>query len=173
MKNGKLLLLLGAIPAIWLGLLIAPYLSEGLPGILEGLPAAMNQPYKIVWCEDSGKAALLFLALYGMGVGIYLSTRRHYRKGEEHGSAKWGDARTVNKKYREPDFFSEQDFHPERPYGAGWQKTPAQSEHRGYWWFRCRQNPVLRQTQSHAGQCQFLWCWTPKWGNFCGTPAFC
>ncbi len=110
MKNGKLLLLLGAIPAIWLGLLTAPYLSEGLPGILEGLPAAMNQPYKIVWCEDSGKAALLFLASYGMGVGIYLSTRRHYRKGEEHGSAKWGDARTVNKKYREPDFFQNKIF---------------------------------------------------------------
>ena len=110
MKNGKLLLLLGAIPAIWLGLLTAPYLSEGLPGILEGLPAAMNQPYKIVWCEDSGKAALLFLALYGMGVGIYFSTRRHYRKGEEHGSAKWGDARMVNKKYREPDFFQNKIF---------------------------------------------------------------
>ena len=110
MKNGKLLLLLGAIPAIWLGLLTAPYLSEGLPGILEGLPVAMQEPYKIVWCEDSGKAALLFLALYGMGVGIYLSTRRHYRKGEEHGSAKWGDARMVNKKYREPDFFQNKIF---------------------------------------------------------------
>ena len=110
MKNGKLLFLFGTIPAIWLGLLTAPYLSEGLPGILEGLPAAMNQPYKIVWCEDSGKAALLFLALYGMGVGIYFSTRRHYRKGEEHGSAKWGDARTVNKKYREADFFQNKIF---------------------------------------------------------------
>lgn len=110
MKNGKLLFLLGAIPAIWLGLLTAPYLPEGLPGILEGLPAAVNQPYKIVWCEDSGKAALLFLALYGMGVGIYLSTRRHYRKGEEHGSAKWGDAKTVNKKYRELDFFQNKIF---------------------------------------------------------------
>ena len=29
---------------------------------------------------------------YGMGIGIYLSTRRNYRRGEEHGSAKWGDA---------------------------------------------------------------------------------
>ena len=110
MKNGKLLLLLGAIPAIWLGLLTAPYLSEGLPGILEGLPVAMQEPYKIVWCEDSGKAALLFLALYGMGVGIYLSTRRHYRKGEEHGSAKWGDVREINKKYRDPDFFQNRIF---------------------------------------------------------------
>ena len=110
MKNGKLLLLLGAIPAIWLGLLTAPYLSEGLPGILEGLPAAINEPFKIVWCEDSAKAALLFLVLYAMGVGIYFSTRRHYRKGEEHGSAKWGDVREINKKYRDPDFFQNRIF---------------------------------------------------------------
>lgn len=36
-----------------------------------------------------------------MGIGIYFSTRRNYRKGEEHGSAKWGDARAVDKKYRD------------------------------------------------------------------------
>ena len=39
-----------------------------------------------------------------MGIGIWLSTRRNYRRGMEHGSAKWGDARAVNKKYRQrPD----------------------------------------------------------------------
>ncbi|HIV18387.1 MAG TPA: type IV secretory system conjugative DNA transfer family protein [Candidatus Merdivicinus intestinigallinarum] len=110
MKNGKLGFLLGMIPAVWLGLLTAPYLPDGLPGILEGLPAAMNEPFKIVWCEDSAKAALLFLVMYAMGVGIYLSTRRHYRKGEEHGSAKWGDVREINKKYRDPDFFQNRIF---------------------------------------------------------------
>ncbi len=36
-----------------------------------------------------------------MGVGIYFSTRRNYRRGEEHGSAKWGDARAVCRKYRD------------------------------------------------------------------------
>ncbi|TGX91959.1 type IV secretory system conjugative DNA transfer family protein, partial [Hominisplanchenecus murintestinalis] len=30
-------------------------------------------------------------------------TRRNYRKGEEHGSAKWGNAGTLNKKYRDKD----------------------------------------------------------------------
>ena len=34
-----------------------------------------------------------------MGVGIYFSTRRNYRRREEHGSAKWGSASAVNKKY--------------------------------------------------------------------------
>ena len=59
----------------------------------------MNHPFQIVWCEDSVKAVLVLLLCYGMGIGIYFSTRRNYRRREEHGSAKWGEARTVNKKY--------------------------------------------------------------------------
>lgn len=36
-----------------------------------------------------------------MGIGIYFSTRRNYRHREEHGSAKWGNAKAVDKKYRQ------------------------------------------------------------------------
>ena len=50
-------------------------------------------------CEDSVKAVLVLLLCYGMGVGTYFSTRRNYRRREEHGSAKWGSASAVNKKY--------------------------------------------------------------------------
>ncbi len=57
----------------------------------------MNHPFQIVWCEDSAKAVLIFIAAYGLGIGIYLSSRRNYRRGEEHGSAKWGDPRAVNR----------------------------------------------------------------------------
>lgn len=39
-----------------------------------------------------------------MGIGIYLSTRKNYRRREEHGSAKWGDAATICKKYRDKRF---------------------------------------------------------------------
>ena len=70
---------------------------------MNGLPAAMNNPFKLMWCEDSVKTVLIFIAAYGLGIGIYLSSRRNYRRGEEHGSAKWGDARAVNKKYRAKD----------------------------------------------------------------------
>ncbi len=38
-----------------------------------------------------------------MGIGIYFSTRRNYRRREEHGSAKWGNAGALNKKYRDKD----------------------------------------------------------------------
>ena len=97
----RILCLLGIIPVIWLGLLLAPAVSGGLPEIIVQFPAAMNDPFHIVLCEDSVKTVLVFLCAYGMGIGIYLSTRRNYRKGEEHGSAKWGDARAINKKYQE------------------------------------------------------------------------
>ena len=54
-------------------------------------------------CKDTPRIVLIFLIAYGMGIGVYFSTRRNYRKGEEHGSAKWGNAGTLNKKYRDKD----------------------------------------------------------------------
>ena len=90
----------GLIPAVWLGLLIAPAASGGLPEILRQFPSAMNEPFHIEWCEDSLKTVLVFIALYAMVIGVYLSTRRHYRRGEEHGSAHWGIAKELNERYR-------------------------------------------------------------------------
>ena len=101
--GGPWLYALGLVPVIWFALLIAPAISGGLSEIVSALPAAMNNPFKIVWCEDSVKTVLIFIAAYGLGIGIYLSSRRNYRRGEEHGSAKWGDPRAVNKKYRDKD----------------------------------------------------------------------
>lgn len=101
--GGPWLYALGLVPVIWFALLIAPAISGGLSEIVSALPAAMNHPFKIVWCEDSVKTVLIFIAAYGLGIGIYLSSRRNYRRGEEHGSAKWGDPRAVNKKYRDKD----------------------------------------------------------------------
>lgn len=63
-------------------------------------PAVMNNPFQIELCGDSLKTVLVLLCVYGLGIGVYLSSRRNYRRGEEHGSAKWGNARAVNKKYR-------------------------------------------------------------------------
>lgn len=94
-----ILSLIGIIPVVWLGLLIAPSVKGGLPEILTSLMNAMNPPFHIELCEDSVKAVLVLLLCYGMGVGIYFSTRRNYRRREEHGSAKWGTASAVNKKY--------------------------------------------------------------------------
>ena len=108
--GGPWLYALGLVPVICFPLLIAPAISGGLSEIVNALPAAMNNPFKIVWCEDSVKTVLIFIAAYGLGIGIYLSSRRNYRRGEEHGSAKWGDPRAVNKKYRDKDPFKNRVF---------------------------------------------------------------
>ena len=95
---------LGVIPVVWLALVTAPAVSGvgsiagKLPGVLQSLTAALNNPLKIRFCEGSLKTALFFIAAYGMGIGIYLSTRRNTRPREEHGSARWGDAAAVNRK---------------------------------------------------------------------------
>ena len=62
-----------------------------------------------LWLYALGLFPVIWLA-YGLGIGIYLSSRRTYRRGEEHGSAKWGDPRAVNKKYRDKDPFQNRIF---------------------------------------------------------------
>lgn len=54
--GGPWLYALGLVPVIWFALLIAPAISGGLSEIVSALPAAMNNPFKIVWCEDSVKS---------------------------------------------------------------------------------------------------------------------
>lgn len=94
----------GLIPVVWAALLAAPAISGGLPEILQNLTTAINHPFKITWCGDSLKTVLFFIAAYGMGIGIYLSTKRNTRPREEHGSAKWGEAAAVNRKYADKRF---------------------------------------------------------------------
>ena len=98
-RTAGILSLIGIIPVVWLALKIAPSVGGGLAEILPGLMTVFNEPFRIELCEDSIKTVLVLLLCYGMGIGIYFSTRRNYRRREEHGSAKWGDANAVNKKY--------------------------------------------------------------------------
>ena len=98
-RTAVILSLIGIIPVVWLALKIAPSVGGGLATILPELMSVFDDPFHIEFCEDSVKAVLVLLLCYGMGIGIYFSTRRNYRRREEHGSAKWGEARTVNKKY--------------------------------------------------------------------------
>lgn len=98
-RTNVILYCLGLIPTVWLGLLVAPTIGAGLPNLIRNLAVVFSNPFHIVWCEDSVKAVLIFICAYAMGIGIYLSTARNYRRREEHGSAHWGNAGQVNKKY--------------------------------------------------------------------------
>ena len=103
-KETLIMAAFGLIPVVWAALLTAPAMSGGLIEILQNFTVALNNPFLITWCEDSFNAVLIFIAAYGMGIGIYFSTKRNTRPKEEHGSAKWGDVAVVNKKYADKRF---------------------------------------------------------------------
>ncbi len=103
-KQTLIICAFGLVPVLWLALLIAPSVAGGLPQIVQGFAAAMNKPLNIIWCEDSVKTVLFFFAAYALSIGIYYATRRNTRPREEHGSAEWGDAAVVNRKYADKQF---------------------------------------------------------------------
>ena len=111
MRQGKddgsrtLLYILGLIPAAWLGLLAAPYLGSGLSGLIEGFSEAMAKPFHITWCENSLKGVLGCIAVYLIGIAVYSSSTQNYRRGEEHGSAHWGSAYKIKRKYADNELF--------------------------------------------------------------------
>ena len=101
-KRQKILLsIFGIIPVVWLALLIAPYINDGIAGIIKNMTRALDNPFSINLCKDSLKTILFLLLAYGLAIGIYFSTRKNYRRNEEYGSAKWGNVRTICKKYEE------------------------------------------------------------------------
>ena len=96
-QTSIILAVLGILPIVWLGLLIAPSVKGGLPEILPSLMNVMSDPFHIVLCEDSVKTVLVLLLCYGMGIVIYYLTRRTYEGGEEQGAAKWGKPKAVTR----------------------------------------------------------------------------
>ena len=92
----------GLIPVSWLGLRSAPYFQEkGLIGILEHADEIFGDPFHITTVEGSLRVALIFCLLYAACITVYLSIDRNYRRREEHGSAKWGKEKSINRKYRD------------------------------------------------------------------------
>ena len=98
-KTRYIMYLIGIIPIIWFSLIIAPFIKGGLFSIVKNLNGAMANPFNIVWCESSSRAILIFLLVYILGILLYESSIKNYRRKEEHGSASWGNAKELNKKY--------------------------------------------------------------------------
>lgn len=98
-KETLMLALAGIIPVTWLGLKFASFYDQGLITAFGSFDEIIAEPLAIDLCRDSLRSVLLFNLIYLMGIGIYISMQKNYRRGEEHGSARWGDASKVNRKY--------------------------------------------------------------------------
>lgn len=109
-KDEYVFLRLLIIPTIWFALLIAPYMDKGLINAIPYLNEALNHPFQIQWTNSTLKTIGIFLIIYVLGVGMYLSSAKNYRRTEEYGSAKWANPNTVCKKYANKDYFANKVF---------------------------------------------------------------
>lgn len=106
-KTIYILLGILSVFVIWLALMVAGCYEENIKlfELLDRLTAAMNNPAHITLNKYSLKAVLIFLFLYAMGIGVYFSSRENRRPGEEHGSARWGNVKSVVKRYMDKDSY--------------------------------------------------------------------
>ena len=102
--NKKLWLIVGVVGLlvpVWLAVLIAPTLGGGLPVMIPKMGDAFSHPFRFTWCDVTLSCIVVFIAIYGLILIVYHYTKPNYRRREEHGSAKWGEAKEINKKYHQ------------------------------------------------------------------------
>ena len=98
---------LAGLPVIWLvAILLADAIQPGrnLFELMEVLTEKLNHPFQFHYTEYTIKSVLVCTLLYAAGIGIFYSSQKNYRRGEEHGSARWGDARQICKKYSQKPY---------------------------------------------------------------------
>ena len=106
-KTIYILLGILSVFVIWLALMVAGCYEQDIKlfELLDRLTVAINNPMNITFNEYSLKAVLIFLFLYAMGIGVYFSSKENRRPGEEHGSARWGNVKSVVKRYMDKESY--------------------------------------------------------------------
>lgn len=85
-------------------------MDKGLINAIPNLNEALNHPFQIQWTNSTLKTIDIFLIIYALAIGMYLSSAKNYRRTEEYGSAKWANPNTVCKKYANKDYFTNKVF---------------------------------------------------------------
>ena len=98
---------LAGLPVIWwVAILLADAIQPGrnLFELMEVLTEKLNHPFQFHYTEYTIKSMLVCTLLYAAGIGIFYSSQKNDRRGEEQGSARWGDARQICKKYSQKPY---------------------------------------------------------------------
>ena len=98
------------ISIVWLAILIAPYMDQGLMYALPHFSEAINHPFNLQWSDYTFKTITIFMIAYLLGIGIYLSSPKNYRRQQEYGSARWANPNSVCKKYANKEYSSNKIF---------------------------------------------------------------
>ena len=91
------------LPVLYLAALLASGYEEGMTvfDLMGRFSELLERPFAIRWTPHTPKFMLGALLIYGFSVALYCSTRENRRPGEEHGSAKWGSPKLLDRKYRD------------------------------------------------------------------------
>ncbi|MCI8602402.1 MAG: type IV secretory system conjugative DNA transfer family protein [Oscillospiraceae bacterium] len=88
------------LPIVWWMALAAAEVKDTGGNLLD-LLAKVSAPNWAAWTASSAKFLLLFTFGYAVGIFAFLSSRKNYRRGAEHGSARWGDVQEITRRYRD------------------------------------------------------------------------
>lgn len=78
--------------------------GENILEILDRLSQILRQPFSLHYTVYTGKCILILSFAYITGICIYYSQQKNYRRGVEHGSARWGDVHQICKRYADKEY---------------------------------------------------------------------
>ena len=102
-KDSAYMWALFSLAVIYFALLSASVYEDGMT-VFELFRLSADASLKdIRWTSYTLRFVFIFLLLYIGGIALYYSSRHNRRPGIEHGSAKWGSAHKLNRKYSDKD----------------------------------------------------------------------
>lgn len=78
--------------------------GENIFEILDRLSQILRQPFSLHYTVYTGKCILILSFAYITGICIYYAQQKNYRRGVEHGSARWGDVHQICKRYADKEY---------------------------------------------------------------------
>ena len=72
-----------------------------LSGLLNACNEILAQPLPLAWSSQTPRFLLIFTGLYAVIALVASSEHHNTRPGEEHGSARWGNTKELNRRYRD------------------------------------------------------------------------
>ena len=92
------------LPFVWwasAGLAIRWDAAAGLAGMLKAVNNLLARPFPVYFTPHTLRFLLLGTALYAAVAIVITSDQKNTRPGEEHGSARWGNVFSLNRKYQD------------------------------------------------------------------------
>ena len=72
-----------------------------LSGLLNACNEMLAQPLPLAWNSQTPRFLLIFTGMYAVIALVASSEHHNTRPGEEHGSARWGNVKELNRRYRD------------------------------------------------------------------------